>query len=62
MIYVSLDESDCALSSVQEVNAEEFEDKEWTFVIEGVCIIYFIIYVKVYVFIYQPTLLHWESM
>lgn len=37
--------SDCALSSVQEVNAEEFEDKEWTFVIEGVCIIYFIIYV-----------------
>lgn len=45
IFYVSLDESDCALSSVQEVNTEEFEDKEWTFVIEGVCIIYFIIYV-----------------
>lgn len=43
MIYVSLDESDCALSSVQEINAEEFEDKEWTFVIEAVCIMYFII-------------------
>lgn len=62
MIYVSFDESDCALSSVQEVNAEEFEDKEWTFVIEGVCIIYFIIHVYVYLFIYQSTLLHWESM
>lgn len=28
------------LSSAQEVNADEFEDKEWTFVIEGVCISY----------------------
>lgn len=27
------------VSSLQEVNAEEFEDKEWTFVIEGVGII-----------------------
>lgn len=31
----------CLLSSLQEVNADEFEDKEWTFVIEGVSILYF---------------------
>lgn len=28
----------CLFSSLQEVNADEFEDKEWTFVIEGVSI------------------------
>lgn len=28
----------CLFSRPQEVNADEFEDKEWTFVIEGVSI------------------------
>lgn len=28
----------CLFSCPQEVNADEFEDKEWTFVIEGVSI------------------------
>lgn len=28
----------CLFSCLQEVNADEFEDKEWTFVIEGVSI------------------------
>lgn len=28
----------CLFLSLQEANADEFEDKEWTFVIEGVSI------------------------
>ena len=35
---VQLSESYCLFSSLQEANADEFEDKEWTFVIEGVSI------------------------
>lgn len=57
-----LDESNCV--SLQDVNAEEFEDKEWTFVIEGVCydLLHSLLYELVYLSIYQLPLLHLESM
>lgn len=38
MYDAHLCKSHCLFSFVQEANADEFEDKEWTFVIEGVSI------------------------